>query len=149
MNGKPKPLKNYLQNCTEFATILANMQQNSSILELVQGLLPPPLNEHCVGLVAKNDQLILFASSSAWASRMRFLSPELITKLKNNNIYINKISVKVMVDLLERKSHPKHGGAQPLSTKSADLVQRVADHTPDPDLQAALRRLSSHRKNRE
>ena len=149
MNGKPKPLKNYLQNCTEFATILANMQQNSSILELVQGLLPPPLNEHCIGLVAKNDQLILFTSSSAWASRMRFFSPELITKLKNNNIYISKVSVKVMMDILERKNSPRHGGAQPLSTRSANLIQRVADHTADPDLQAALRRLSSHRKNRE
>ncbi len=123
------------------------MQQNSSLLELVQGLLPPPLNEHCIGLVAKNDHLILFTGSSAWASRIRYFSRELIIKLRNNNLDINKISVKVLMDDLERKSHNKKGGAQPLSTKNANLIQQVADHTRDPDLQAALKRLSSHRKS--
>ncbi len=149
MTGKLKPLKNYLQNCTEFATIQANMQQNSSLLKLVQGLLPPPLNDHCIGLVAKNDHITLYTGSSAWASRMRFFSPELITNLRKNNIDINKISVRIMMDERERTVSHKERGAQLLSTKNADLIQRVADHTPDPELRAALRRLSSHRKNRE
>jgi hypothetical protein len=149
MNSKLKPLKNYLQNNVEFATIRAQMQQNHSSLEQVQGLLPAPLNDHCIGLVVKNDQLILYADSSAWASRLRYFSSELSARLRKNNSDINKISVKVMMDNREAKTIPKDRGAQPLSAENADFIQRVADHTPDPDLQAALRRLSSHRKNRE
>lgn len=149
MNGKLSPLKNYLQNCTEFATILAKMQLNSSFLKQVQGLLPPPLNDHCIGLVAKNDQLILFTDSSAWASRLRYYSRELIIKLKQNNRNINKISVKVMMHDWEKNSIRTEVGARPLSTENADFIRRVAEHTPDPGLQAALRRLSSHRKKQK
>lgn len=149
MNGKLIPLKNYLQNCAEFATILAKMQLNSSSLRQVQGLLPPPLNDHCTGLVVRNDQLILFTDSSAWASRLRYYSRELIIKLKQNDLNINKISVKVMMHDWQKDSIRTDVGARLLSTENADFIMRVAEHTSDPDLQAALRRLSSHRKNQK
>lgn len=149
MNGKFKPLKTYLQIDTEFATIRAQMQQNQASLEQVRGLLPGPLKDHCMGLVVKPDQLILYTDSSAWASRLRYFSRELITRLRHKHIDINKISVKVMMDNRECKVTSKVREANLLSTENADFLQRVADHTPDPDLQAALRRLSLHHKNQK
>ncbi|MCP4128016.1 MAG: DUF721 domain-containing protein [Gammaproteobacteria bacterium] len=149
MNGKFKPLKNYLQIHGEFATIQARMQQNQASLRLVKELLPAPLNDHCLSLVTKPRQFVLYTDSSAWASRLRYFSRELVTRLRNKQIDINKISVKVMVDNRRTVAKLRVREARLLSTKNADLLSRVADHTPDPDLQAAFRRLSSHHKNRK
>ncbi len=149
MTGKLKPLKSYLQTESKFATIRAQMQQNQASLGQVKKLLPTQLSDHCLGLVAKPNQLILYADSSAWASRLRYFSSELITKLRHNNLGINKISVKVVLDNRGGKTGSKERTAQFLSTENADFLQRVADHTQDPDLQAALRRLSLHRKNQK
>ena len=149
MSGKFKSLKNYLQINGQFATIQAKMQQNQASLQLVKSLLPTPLNDHCISLVTKQNHLILYTDSSAWASRLRYFSRELVIRLRNKQIDINKISVKIMME--NQKVRTKHRGreARLLSTENADLLSRVADHTPDPDLQAALRRLSSHRKRRK
>ncbi len=147
MNGKFKPLNNYLKIHTEFATIRAHMQQNQASLELVKSLLPSPLNDHCIALVLKQDQLILYTDSSAWASRLRYFSRELVTRLKNKHKEINKVSVKIMVDNKKIMAKSKTRAARLLSTENANLLSRVADHTSDPELQAALRRLSSHHKN--
>ncbi len=149
MNGKFKPLKNYLQIHTEFATIQARMQQNQASLQLVKELLPAPLNDHCLSLVMKPRQLILYTDSSAWASRLRYFSRELVARLRNKQIDINKISVKVMVDNRRVVAKRRIRKARLLTTENANLLSRVADHTPDPDLQAALRRLSSHHKSRK
>ncbi len=149
MSGKFKPLKNYLQIHTEFATIRAQMQQNHAALEQVKALLPSPLNDHCLSLVLKQNQMVLYTDSSAWASRLRYFSRELVTRLKNKQIHINKISVKIMVDNRRIKARHRVREARLLTSENADLLSRVADHTPDPELQAALRRLSSHQKKPE
>ena len=149
MNGKFKSLKNYLQINSEFATIRSQMQQNQASLQLVKSLLPAPLNDHCLSLVLKQNHLILYTDSSAWASRLRYFSRELVTRLRNKQIDINKISVKVMANSQKVKAKYRVREARLLSTENADLLSRVADHTSDPDLQAALKRLSSHYKSRK
>jgi len=149
MNGKFKSLKNYLQINRQFATIQAKMQQNQAALQLVRSLLPTPLNDHCISLVSKQNHLILYTDSPAWASRLRYFSRELVIQLRNKQIDINKISIRISIE--NRKNNKKHKGreARLISTENADLLSRVADHTPDPNLQAALRRLSSHHKKRK
>jgi len=148
MNGKFKPLNNYLQIHTKFATIRAHMQQNQDSLQLVKSLLPEPLNHHCLSLVLKQNHLILYTDSSAWASRLRYFSRELVTRLKNKHKDINKVSIKIMVDNKKVVTKSRIREARLLSTENANLLTRVADHTSDPELQAALRRLSSHHKRR-
>jgi hypothetical protein len=148
MNGKFKPLKNYLQIHTKFATIRSQMQQNQASLRLVKGLLPAPLNEHCQSLVLKHNHLILYTDSPAWASKLRYFSRELIARLRNKHIDINKVSIKIMVDNREVKARRKVREARLLSSENANLLSRVADHTTDPELREALRRLSSHHKER-
>ncbi len=149
MNKKFQPLNNYLQNSVKFATIRAKLQQNQGLLQQIQRLLPAQLNEHCVGLVEKPSQLILYADSSAWASRLRYFTRELQTKLNNKQLYFNKISVKIAID--NRRVIKKSSGrkARLLSARNSDQLQKVADHTHDQDLRAALMRLSLHNQDRK
>jgi hypothetical protein len=144
MRKKFQPLNNYLQNSVEFATIRAKLQQNRGLLEEIQQLLPAPLNEHCVGIAAKQDHLILYSDSSAWASRLRYITRDLLAKLSKNNISFNKITVKITID--NRKKATKRSGRRSrlISATNSEQLQKIANSTPDPELRAALMRLSSH-----
>ncbi len=144
MSKKFQPLNNYLQNSVEFATIRAKLQQNQGLLQHIRQMLPTPLNEHCIGLVVKPDRLILFADSSAWASRLRYFTRELQAKLGKKQMNFNKIDIKITIDNRRTKTIHRGRRAKILSTKNSDHLQKVADHTSDPDLRAALMRLSTH-----
>lgn len=149
MSKKFQPLNNYLQNSVEFATIRTKLQQNKGLLEEIQQLLPAPLNEHCVGLTVKTDHLILYTDSSAWASRLRYLTRDLMAKLSKIQLNFNKITVKITID--NRRKANKHSGRKSrlLSATNSDQLQKIANSTADPELRAALMRLSSHNQNRK
>lgn len=144
MSKKFQPLNKHLQNSVEFATIRAKLQQNRGLLEQIQQLLPTPLNEHCVGLAAKPDRLVLYADSSAWASRLRYVTRDILAKLGKKQIHFNKITVKIAID--NRRKAPKQSGRKSrlLSKTNSDQLQKIANSTSDPELSAALMRLSSH-----
>jgi hypothetical protein len=123
------------------------LQENQGLLQQIKGMLPAPMNEHCVGLVAKPDQLILYADSSAWASRLRYFSRDLAEKLQNKQIYFNNIYIKIALDNRQKTKKPSSRRTKLLSTKESEHLQRVADHTSDPELRAALIRLSRHKQS--
>jgi len=144
MRKKFQPLNKHLQNSIEFATIRAKLQQNKGLLEQIQQLLPAPLNEHCIGLAAKPDRLVLYADSSAWASRLRYATRDLLAKLGKKQIHFSNITVKISID--NRRKAPKQGRRKSklLSKTNSDQLQKIANGTSDPELRAALMRLSSH-----
>ncbi len=149
MSRKFQPLNNYLQNSVEFATIRAKLQQNQGLLQYIQGVLPTPLNGHCVGLSVKPNQLILYADSSAWASRLRYFTGELASKLNNKHLYFNKIYVKVAIDNRQTSTKSSRRKTKLMSQQNSEQLQKIAQHTSDQDLRAALIRLSSHRQGRD
>jgi hypothetical protein len=146
MSKKFLPLKNHLQNSVEFATIRAKLQQNRAILQHIQQILPTPLDEHCVGLAIRPDQLVLYADSSAWASRLRYFARELEYKLEKKDLFFKKITIKVAIENRRTIKKSKNMRAKLLSAKNSDQLQKVAENTSDLDLRAALMRLSSHKQ---
>lgn len=44
----------------------------------VRALLPEPLGEHVTGAVLHEDTVVILVDSAAWASRIRFMAPELV-----------------------------------------------------------------------
>lgn len=147
MSTKFRPLNNYIKSSQEFATIRAKLQQNQGLLQQILNILPTPMNEHCVGLAVKPDQLILYADSSAWASRLRYFSRDLTEKLNKRKLHFNRIQIKVAVESREKAKKPRQRGTKLLSTRNSEHLHKVASHTSDPDLRAALMRLSSHRRS--
>jgi hypothetical protein len=147
MSTKFRPLNNYIKSSQEFATIRAKLQQNQGLLQQIKGMLPPPMHEHCVGLALKPNHLILYADSSAWASRLRYFSHNLAEKLKKKDMEFNKIQVRIALESREKVKKARKRGTKLLSAKDSDHLHKVASHTSDPDLRAALMRLSSHRRS--
>ncbi len=142
MINKPLRLSDYLQSGKTFAALQAQARQHEALLLRVRGLLPAPLDLHCLAVAMKERQLLIYADSPAWASRLRYLSRDLLNRLRQDGLVVVKITVRVII---ERHPHiPKQYHARHLSGKNAELILQMADDITDPELGAALRRLGRH-----
>ena len=142
MRKRPRPLNDYLQTDRAFLALLARAQRQSVLLQQIRDLLPPPLDRHCLAAVQDNHRLVLYVDSSAWASRLRFFSRDLAVNLKQRKVTAQEIVVRVLIE--SRRQPAEQPPAPQLSHHNALLLQQVADTISDPELQAALIKLSGH-----
>ena len=88
---------------------------------------------------------MLYADSSAWASRLRFVSRNLIRELQqHDHVGIKQITVRIFIPDRARKLKPRSKTL--LSKENAKLLQQTAESIGDPALGAALLRLSRHHR---
>lgn len=92
----------------------------------------------------RDQLLILFVDSPAWAARLRFHVPQLLQQLrKHGAIRPEKIQIRVLPD---RSPPPvKHHHAR-MSAAAAESIRITARCTEDSKLAAALERLASRGK---
>lgn len=133
--------------CTPAGTLETLDRRCSSLASLDQilaELLGPPLAGHCHVANIKADTLVLHADSPAWASRLRFMAPELAGPMARHAHGASLRHVRVVVRAPVQAPTPLHPSAKArLSQRSADLLRATADDEPDPGLKKALRRLAS------
>lgn len=145
MKRRLSPINDYLGKGSVIQKLLSKSHEQQVLLGQVRSLLPAPLNEHCVAAVLKGRRLLIYTDASIWASRLRFSSRDLVTKLAESGINLEKITVRVSLG----KASPKHAKSHParqLSTANADMISQTADAISDPALQAALKRLGKHHR---
>ena len=142
----PKAIGSFLHKQSTFEQLAAKSREFDDLLQQVRTLLPAPLGEHCSAAIKRDKTLILYTVSSAWASRLRFISRQLTGQLKGKGMQIEKISVRVQLQRQPQKRPPRR--IRNLSGENATLIEQLADHIEDDKLSAALRRLSRH-KNRQ
>ncbi|MCK5718305.1 MAG: DUF721 domain-containing protein [Thiomargarita sp.] len=65
--------------------------------KIVKASLPVPLNQHCHVANFRNNILIIYSDSPLWANRLRFMTPELVSQLRQNRVSptIEHIEIKV------------------------------------------------------
>lgn len=136
----PRPLNEFLSRSSRETGIQQRLEEHAQLLQRVRSLLPPPLDHHCLAAVLKDERLLLYTDTSAWASRMRFHSRELTRDLIAKHVPIKKISIRVMIQPADRPR--KARGMRRLSSENAALIRETADDLSDPGLKAALQRLA-------
>jgi hypothetical protein len=145
VNRIPRLLDDFLQTDPAIRKLLSRSAQQNSLLHHVRRLLPQPLGEHCLAAVQKGDSLVLYADTSAWASRLRFLSRNLIREFqRRDQAGIKQITVRIFIPDRARKLKPRSKAL--LSKENAQLLQQTAESIGDPALGAALIRLSRHHR---
>ncbi len=143
MNKKPRILDDFLRADPAIRKLLSRSAKQNSLLQQVRTLLPKPLDEHCLAAVPKEGSLVLYADSSAWASRLRFFARNLTRELQHRDqTGIERISVRIFIP--DRARKPKPRSKTLLSKENAQLLQQTAESIGDPALGAALIRLSQH-----
>ena len=126
--------------------ILERARKLARFEQAVLRLLPADLGAHCRVLNLKNETLVLSTTTPAWAGRLRFAVPELLTQLKRqHHMEIRQVELKIHPEANEKQAVKRN--TMKMSLNSAELLANTARSIDHPELQEALYRLAA--KTRE
>ena len=101
--------------------------------------LEPPLNEHVIIADYRQKTLVFHADSAAWATKLRYRTPEILKLFRNDLPGIRTIRIKnPPVETRERAT--RH--AARASSDTVDTIREVAGRIDDPPLRSALLRIA-------
>jgi hypothetical protein len=128
-----------LQSLLDRAAILDGINQR------LLRFLPSPLNQHVCLANLREDTAVFMADSSAWLTRARYQGPEILKLLRQEPGLerINKLHFKIQ-PLTEHAERPT--SRPQLSENTAELLISTAKIIDDPELKAALHKLSRRHK---
>ena len=132
-----------LKQSDSTTALLSRAREQCILRDRVAAELEPDLRTHLIAALDKEQVLVLYVDSSAWASRIRFVTRILRAKLTKAGMCFDKIKVRVQLQSLPQQAPnktPKRG----LSNANAAVIRQLADCIDDQSLGGALRRLASH-----
>lgn len=124
--------------------LLQRARQLKRLEEKICQLLPEGLAENCSLMNLQNGTLTLTTASPAWAARLRFFAPELLTQLKlRYSMQLQTVRVRI---LPQTETDAETVFVQPmvLSMQNANLLAQTAKTVNDPGLREALYRLAAN-----
>ena len=142
MTKRPHPVRHHLSTSPTARDLLDQVRNQQDLLARVRSMLQPPLDRHCHAAVLSSGRLLLYTDSPAWSSRLRFFSRQLDARLRQENLAVDSIAIRVMIR--PRPKLRESRASRRLSAANADLLRTLADEIGDPPLSNALRRLGRH-----
>lgn len=142
---KSKSLTKWLHTPSDqLSPLLAQVRLLHRITGALRGLLDNPLAEHCQAANLDGTTLVISTDSPAWAAKLRYQITSLLAQLQTRDDLppIEQIRIRVQPANPARPAPAARRLA--ISSETAAVISHVADHTTDPQLQAALRRLARH-----
>lgn len=143
MRKYPVPIARLLRSPGSLSPLLERSREQERLLCVIREAVEPALRVNTLAALQKGRQLILYASSPVWASRLRFGSRALREALRKQGMRIDKVTVRIMLEPGVRAGTRQAGGRR-LSSQNARLIQQLAGDVTDPALQSALERLAKH-----
>ncbi len=119
------------------------LAEYAELLERVRSCLTPPLDQQVRGAVMHNGYLTLFTESPVWASRLRYMAPQLQRSLMAQEILATRIQVRITPESTTPKQD-RGRRAEAMSEQSSESLRLTAESLTDRDLKQALLRLSRH-----
>ena len=116
-----------------------------ALTQIVRESLDPVMAAHITLSNLREDTAIISADSPAWLSNIRYLAPTLLQILQQQPGLekLQKIQFKVK-PLSDTETQGQTVRRAVLSDTSAQILGEAAGAIQDPELSAALRRLSAH-----
>ena len=115
------------------------MEQLGKLQIKLHDYLEPPLNEHVIIADYRQKTLVFHADSAAWATKLRYRSPEILRLFRDDLPGIRTIRIKnPPVETRTLKTRRAAGA----SSDTVDAIRQVADRMDDPPLRSALLRIA-------
>lgn len=138
--------KTLAYNNRALSIIRAKVAINQEWLRLINSGLTDDLASHIVACVIKNDNMLVYVESAAWAHRLRFYSDCILSNInKSSQVTVKKLLVKITIISLRQPKQKRHL-KKPLPDTITGIAQS-AQGTND-DLQRALLNLIKTLRNR-
>ena len=138
-----KTIQQFISSHNALSTLGKRLSSQQVLLAQVRALLPTPLSGQLQAAVLETRTLSLFVDSPVWASRLRYLAPELIRHLKRQDLIVDQVRTRIIPGQLKRRA-ASGGNRLQLSAQSAEQLRQAAATLTDEPLRDAMLRLSSH-----
>lgn len=123
--------------------LFSHVQTLAGLQIWLKNQLPRPLNEHCQVVNLRDGTLILGASSPVWATRLRYLAPQLGIQMgQKTSGKPLKVKIKVLAPTLPPGARANQRAS--ISTATGKLLEQIAADIRHPDLSTALVRVAAH-----
>ena len=126
------------------AQLKHELARQQRLIEQVRSALPDPLKQQLLAAVLSGKSLTLWVNSPAWASRLRYLAPQLMRQLQQQGLMIEHLHPRIIPPQMKAGRGPSRRPAG-LSEKSAESLRQTAETLEAGPLREALLRLSGHR----
>ena len=94
-NINPKSINELLISRAGLAKLTASIPMQQSWVDWLRGMVAIELAGHIVNAVPKNGQLVVFADSAAWGTRLRYALAAMQTDIAGRDATISRHSVRV------------------------------------------------------
>ncbi|MCU7904643.1 MAG: DUF721 domain-containing protein [Candidatus Thiodiazotropha sp. (ex Epidulcina cf. delphinae)] len=138
------PVTKILASHAAPARLGEKLSAQKALFQRVRQYLPPPLDSQLKAAVLQEQTLSLFVTSPVWASRLRYLIPQLQRQLRENGLSVDRLRTRILPGGAAEPAKPKLKRRLKLSRKSGDLLRQTAASIDDRQLRDAMLRLSSH-----
>jgi len=109
--------------------------------------LPVDCHNHMQVADIRDNQLVILTDSPVWQTRLRMYSQTILEALHQHaGIKLNRVTLRLTPEKRVTKEAPPI--FRTLSESNAKLIAQTANSVSDPDLQAALLRLSQKTRTR-
>lgn len=129
------------------ARLLEHARQLQSLDTQLAACLDPEAAAHTRVANLNNGRLVIHTDSAAWATRLRYLVPQLLRCLHKAPSLTHLQGIDIRVSPLAQPASPVTRPAI-LSADNAALLDSTADTLSDPGLRSALKRLARRARNK-
>ena len=116
-----------------------HIEQLGKLQTKLHDYLEPPLNEHVIIADYRQKTLVFHADSAAWATKLRYRTPEILGLFKDDLPGIRTIRIKNPP--VEKRAQTARRAAT-ASSDTVDTIREVADRIEDPPLRFVLLKIA-------
>ena len=134
-NPKISTISDFLASSDRLSEMCNHTEKIRQLQIKLRNKLDDPLNEHVTVADYRKKTLVLLTDSATWAARLRYITPDILTNLKDDLPGIRTIRIKIVPpEPVEQASRR----AVKVSPDTAYGIREVADKIPDNDLRSVL-----------
>jgi hypothetical protein len=115
-----------------------DIRSQKNLLADVRRCLPADLSPHCLHARLRVDTLVLHTDSPVWATRLRYLAPQLASVLAVEYPALREVKIRLLVAPADHAS-PQNSARH--SDRAAEIIHSSAGHANSEALRTALHRL--------
>lgn len=134
-----RPISDLLESSDNLARIYNHIEKLSGLQTKLRDYLEPPLNEHVIIADYRQKTLVFHADNAAWATKLRYRTPDILRFFKDDLPGIRTIRIKNPPVETRAQTTRRPVKATP---DTVDTMRRVADRITDPPLRSVLLRLA-------
>jgi hypothetical protein len=139
-----KSIQKFFTSKSTLASLGDQLTHQAGLMQQVKDCLTAPLDEQIQAAVLRDQVLSLFVKSPAWASRLRYLAPQLLRQLKQSGLEIHEIRARIIPEEASIGIKDRHWHRPLLSEPSAESLRSTAEGLEAGALREAILRLSRH-----